>query len=153
MTVVLLSLVTGGKEVRAALRSQEQASSSPFAGGTACVWNRWARRPICIVYVDHIGSQVRYTSCAVICISARMQAAQSQDNICRSELDSLDSRSRRRARATSTLHSPAPSREIAPQQSRPSPSISQTTRCVGGKEVTNGAAHEGWSLDLGTHGV
>ena len=52
-----------------------------------------------------------------------------------------------------TLHSPAPSREMAPQQSRPSPSISQTTRCVGGKEVTNGAAHEGWSLDLGTHGV
>jgi hypothetical protein len=50
---------------------------------------------------------------------------------------------RRRARATSTLHSPAPSREMAPQQSRPSPSISQTTRCVGGKRVTHGAAHEG----------
>ncbi len=42
-------------------------------------------------------------------------------------------RSRRRARARSTLHSPAPSREIAPQQSRPSPS-----RCVGGKRVTIG---------------
>ena len=35
VTVVLLSLVTGGKGVRAALRSQAQASSSPFAGGTA----------------------------------------------------------------------------------------------------------------------
>ena len=42
-------------------------------------------------------------------------------------------RSRRRARARSTLHSPAPSREIAPQQPRPSPS-----RCVGGKRVTIG---------------
>ena len=40
---------------------------------------------------------------------------------------------RRRARATSTLHSPAPSREIAPQQSRPS-----SSRCVGGKRVTIG---------------
>ena len=39
--------------------------------------------------------------------------------------------------------------EMAPQQSRPSPSISQTTRCVGGKRVTHGAAHEGWRLDLG----
>ena len=35
------------------------------------------------------------------------------------------------------------------EQSRPSPSISQTTRCVGGKRVTHGAAHEGWRLDLG----
>jgi len=35
VTVVLLSLVTGGKGVRAALRSQAQPSFSPFAGGTA----------------------------------------------------------------------------------------------------------------------
>ncbi len=75
--------------------------------------------------------------------SRKIAAAAVSLTLSTSSAGAQERRSRRRARATSTLHSPAPSREIAPQQSRPSPSISRTSRCGCGKRVSNGAAHQG----------